>query len=127
MLKRAHRKIAQPQVGLAAFFPNPKQRPVQRLAQEVVAFAHGDPDALAEKAAFDERPAGEGAAIRGIRAVDPERQRDGVAENEIDLAAPKRKPQRVAWPAFPSLRLARRRSDPAFLRSPGLLRSQWRL
>src|ERR1700690_3510736 len=87
-LKRAHRKIAQPQIGVAAFFPKPEQRPVQRLPQQVVALAHGDADAFAEIAALDKRPAGEGAAIAGIGAVDPERQRDRVAENEIDLAAP---------------------------------------
>src|ERR1700716_4242573 len=87
-LKRAHREIAQPQIGVAAFFPDPEQRPIQRLPQEVVALAHADADAFAEIAAFDERPAGERAAFARVRAVDPERQRDRVAENEIDLAAP---------------------------------------
>src|ERR1700760_2595187 len=83
--ERAHREIVQPKVGVTAFFPDPEQRPVQRLAQEVVALAHGNPDALAEKAALDERAAREGAAIGRVRAVDPERQRDRVAEDEIDL------------------------------------------
>src|SRR5580704_16172135 len=87
-LKRAHRKIAQPQIGVAAFFPDPEQRPVQRLPQQVVALAHGNPDAFAEKTAFDEWPARERAAIAGVGAVDPERQRDRVAKDEIDLAAP---------------------------------------
>src|SRR3979490_3534657 len=86
--ERADGKIAQPQIGEAAFFPDPEQRPVQRLPQEVVALAHADADAFAEIAAFDERPAGERAAFARVRAVDPERQRDRVAENEIDLAAP---------------------------------------
>src|ERR1700721_2628399 len=89
-LKRTHRKIAQPQIGVAAFFPEPEQRPVQRLPQQVVALAHGDADAFAEITALDERPAGEGAAVAGIGAIDPERQRDRIAEDEIDLAAPQR-------------------------------------
>src|SRR6202011_2597548 len=94
-LKRAHRKIAQPQIGVAAFFPDPEQRPVQRLPQQVVALAHGDADALAEKAALDERAAGEGAAIGRVGAVDPECQRDAVAEDEVDLAAAKREAKRL--------------------------------
>src|SRR5207247_2565048 len=94
-LKRTDRKIAEPQIGVAAFFPDTKQRPVQRLPQQVVALAHGDADALAEIAALDKRPAREGAAFAGIGAADPERQRDRIAENEIDLAAPQRQPQRV--------------------------------
>src|SRR3954469_21032785 len=85
--ERADRKIAQPQIGIAAFFPEPEQRPVQRLAQQVVALAHGDPDALAEIAALDERSAAEGATIAGISAVDPERQRNRVAEDEVNFAA----------------------------------------
>src|ERR1700721_3089758 len=97
-LKRAHRKIAQPQIRVAAFFPEPEQRPVQRLPQKVVALAHRDADALAEIAALDERAARERAAFAGIGAVDPERQRDRVAEDEIDLAAPQRLPQRlIIW------------------------------
>src|SRR5580658_4873352 len=92
-LKRAHRKIAQPQIGVAAFFPDPEQRPVQRLPQQIVALAHGNADALAEIAALHERAAREGAAVARIGAVDPERQRYPVAENEIDLAAPQGQPQ----------------------------------
>src|SRR2546423_2622752 len=90
--KRTHRKIAQPQVGVAAFFPEPEQRPVQRLPQQIIAFADGDADALAEIAALDERPARECAAFARVRSADPERQRDRVAKNEIDLAAAKRQP-----------------------------------
>src|SRR5882757_1894310 len=93
--ERADRKIAQPQIGVAAFFPDPEQRPVQRLPQQVVALAHGDANALAEIAALDERPTREGAAIAGIGAVDPERQRDRVAKDEIDLAAPQSQPRGV--------------------------------
>src|SRR5580698_9647575 len=95
VLKRAHRKIAQPQIRVAAFFPDPEQRPVQRLPQQVVALAHGDADALAEIAALDERAARERAAIGRIGAVDPERQRDPIAENEVDLATAQRRPQRL--------------------------------
>src|ERR1700738_809971 len=94
-LKRAHRKIPQPQIRVAAFFPDAEQGPVQGLAQHVVALAHGDADAFAEEAALDEGAAGEGAAIAGIGAVDPERQRDGIAEDEIDLALAERGAQRI--------------------------------
>src|SRR3954447_12520999 len=89
-LERADGKIAQPEIGVAAFFPQPEQRPVQRLPQQVVALAHRNPNALAEIPALDEWPAAEGAALLRIGAVDPERQRDGIAKNEIDLAAPQR-------------------------------------
>src|SRR5579859_186816 len=85
--ERAHREIAQPQIGVAAFFPDAKQRPVQRLPEQIVALAYRNADALAEIAALDERPAGEGAAIVRIGAIDPERQRNPVAEDEVDLAA----------------------------------------
>src|SRR5258708_4649473 len=80
--KRADRKVSQPQIGETAFFPDPEQRPVQRLPQQVVAFAHRDADALAEVAALDEGAAGERAAFARIGAVDPERQRDRVAKDE---------------------------------------------
>src|SRR5216117_3952994 len=79
LLKRADRKIPQPQVGEAAFFPNPEQRPVQRRSQQIVALADGDADALAEIAALDKGPARERAAVARIGAVDPERQRARVA------------------------------------------------
>src|SRR5205814_7059520 len=93
--KRADGKIPQPQIREAAFFPDPEQRPVQRRPQQIVALTDGDADALAEKAAFDKRPARERAAFGRIGAVDPERQRDRIAEDEVDLAPPKRQPQRV--------------------------------
>src|ERR1700759_4663812 len=89
-LERADGEIAQPQIGVAAFFPEPEQRPVQRLPQQVVAFAHRDSNSLAEIPALDERAAAEGAALARIGAVDPERQRDRIAKDEIDLAAPQR-------------------------------------
>src|ERR1700738_4674215 len=87
-LEGTHRKIAQPQIGVAAFFPEPEQRPVQRLPQQIVALAHGDADALAEIATLDKRAAAERAAFAGVGAVDPERERDRIAENEVDLATP---------------------------------------
>src|SRR5690349_19504273 len=93
--ERAHREITQPQIGVAALFPDAEQRPVQRLPEQVVALAHGDADALAEEAALDEGAAREGATIGGIGAVDPEGERDGIAEDEIDLAAAEREPQRL--------------------------------
>src|SRR3954468_4224001 len=89
-LEWTDREIAQPQVGVAAFFPDPEQRPVQRLAQEVVALAHGDADALTEEPALDKRPTREGAALAGIGAVDPEGERDRIAKDQVDFAAAER-------------------------------------
>src|SRR6476619_4892684 len=59
LLKRADGKIAQPQIRVAAFFPEPEQGPVQRLPQQIVSLADGDADAFAEIAALHEPPAGE--------------------------------------------------------------------
>src|SRR6185312_5910213 len=83
--KRTDGKIPQPQIGVAAFFPEPEQRPVQRCPQQIVALADGDADALAEIAALDKGASREGAAFARVGAVDPERQRDRIAEDEIDL------------------------------------------
>src|SRR5215213_323714 len=94
-LERTDGKIAQPQIGIAPLLPDAEQRPVQRLTQQVVALAYGDPDALAEKTTFDERAAGERAAFGGIGAIDPEGKRDPIAKDEIDLAPSERQPQRV--------------------------------
>ena len=49
---------------------------------------NGNPGAFAAITAFDERAARERTAIGRIRAVDPERERDRIAEDEVDLAAP---------------------------------------
>src|ERR1700675_3804564 len=95
LLERTDGKIAQPQIGEAAFFPDPEQRPVQRLPQQIVAFADADADALAEIAALDKGPARERAAFARIGAVDPERQRDRIAEDEVDFAPPQRQPLRA--------------------------------
>src|ERR1051325_595410 len=117
--ERADGKIAQPQIGVAALLPQAEQRPVQRLPQQVIAFAYRNPDALAEIAAFDERTAAEGAALRRIGAVDPERQRDGVAENEIDLAAPQRLPERFIVRIGMQLRIGKERLQIRLMRGAG--------
>src|SRR6476620_10625693 len=57
--ERADRKIPQPQIREAAFFPDPEQRPVQRRPQQIVALADGDADAFAEIAALDKGAARE--------------------------------------------------------------------
>src|ERR1700746_750398 len=95
-LKRAHREIAQPQVRVAAFFPDSEQCPVQGLAEQVVALAHGNADALTEIAAFDKGAAGKDAAIAGVGAVDPERKRNRVAENEGDLPGEEARAARIS-------------------------------
>ena len=79
---RADREITQPQVGEAALLPQPEQRPVDRLAQQIVAAFDRDADALAEEAAFHIGPAAEHAAAGGVGAVEPERERDAVAEQQ---------------------------------------------
>src|SRR6478735_2009973 len=61
--ERTDRKIAQPQIREAAFFPDPEQRPVQRRPQQIVALADADADTFSEKAALDKGPAGEGTAF----------------------------------------------------------------
>src|SRR4051812_45289178 len=62
-LERADGEIAQPQIGVAAFFPQSEQRPVQRLPQQVVALADRDSDSLAEIPALDERTTAERTAL----------------------------------------------------------------
>src|SRR5580700_2437340 len=84
--KRVDREIAQPQVGEAALLPLPEQRPVQGLPQQIVAALNRDADALAEEAALQERAAAEGATAAGVGAVEPEGERDAVAEQQIDVA-----------------------------------------
>src|ERR1700750_168006 len=88
--ERADGEVAQPQVGELALLPQTEQTPVQGLAQGVVAAADRNADALAEIAALGEGTALERAAPGGIGSVEPERERDAVAEQEIDLAAPQR-------------------------------------
>src|SRR5262245_19031681 len=89
-LIRIDREIPQPQVGEAALFPQAKQAPVDGEPQRVVAALDRDADALAEVAALDERPARECAAVSRIRAVEPEREGETIAEQEVDLAPPQR-------------------------------------
>src|SRR6185312_5851753 len=86
--ERADRKIAQPQIGELAVLPQAEQRPVERLAQHVVAAPYRDADALAEEPALQERSAAKHATAGRIRAIEPERQRDAVTEQQVDFAAP---------------------------------------
>src|ERR1700678_2906860 len=88
--KRADREIAQPQIRVAALFPKLKKRPVQGKAQKIVAALDRDADALAEIAAFQERTAAERAAAGRIRAIEPEGERNAVAEQQIDVLAAQR-------------------------------------
>src|SRR4051794_31028040 len=86
--KRADREIAQPQIGETALLPDPEQRPVERQADRLIALSDRDADAFTEITVVGIGAAAKGTAILGIRAVEPEGKRDGVAEQEIDLAAP---------------------------------------
>src|SRR3954471_5782257 len=86
--KRADWEIAQPQIGEPALLPDPEQRPVERQPDRVIALSDRDADAFTEIAVVGVGAAAKGTAILGIRAVEPEGERDGVAEQEIDLAAP---------------------------------------
>src|SRR3954466_16000000 len=86
--KRADREIAQPQIGETALLPDPEQGPVERQADRVIALSDRDADAFTEIAVVGVGAAAKGTAILGIRAVEPESERDCVAEQEIDLAAP---------------------------------------
>src|SRR5258708_7056236 len=70
--KRADREIPQPQVGVAALFPEPEQRPVERLPQQVVVAADRDADAFAEETALQIGAAAEFAAVGRVGAVEPE-------------------------------------------------------
>src|SRR5262249_58585856 len=81
--KRADREISQPEVGKAAGLPDAEQGPVDGEAQGIVAALDRDPDAFAEIAAFDERAACQSAAAGRTRAIEPERQREAVAEQKI--------------------------------------------
>src|ERR1700753_1446282 len=94
-LKRADREIMPPQIGIGPLPPDPEQRPIQCLPQQIIALAHRDADTLAEITALDEGPSGKGATTLGIRAVDPEPQRDRITENEVDLATAQRGAQRL--------------------------------
>jgi hypothetical protein len=60
---KPHRKILQIDLRVHAARGETRQRPVHRAAQVGVLLAHGDADALAEKAAFRIGAALEGAAI----------------------------------------------------------------
>src|SRR5260370_38539633 len=106
--------MAQPQVGEAALLPLPEQRPVQGLPQQVVAALDRDADALAEEAAFQERAAAEGAAAARIGAVEPEGERDAVAEQQIDVAVAQRRARRVGVRIGPYLGLGEHLLEKSF-------------
>src|SRR5437588_5742525 len=84
--KRADREIPEPQIGEAALLPQPEQRPVEGKTQRIIAALDRNADALAEIAALGEGSADEDAAVRRVGAVEPERERDAVAEKKIGLA-----------------------------------------
>src|SRR6266446_2097696 len=84
--KGADREIPEPQIGEAALLPQPEQRPIEGKPQRIVAALDRDADTLAEIAALGERPADKDAAVRRIRAVEPERKHDAIAEQEVGLA-----------------------------------------
>src|SRR6266478_958460 len=84
--KGADREIPEPQIGEAALLPQPEQRPIEGKPQRIIAALDRDADALAEIAALGERSADEDAAIRRVGAVEPESERDAVAEQKIGLA-----------------------------------------
>src|ERR1700758_4435779 len=88
--KRADRKIPQPQIRETALLPVPKQGPVQSLPQQIIAALDRDADALAKIAAFQKGPATEYTAAGGIGTVEPESERDAVAEQQIDVLVAER-------------------------------------
>src|SRR5579871_1819565 len=88
--KRADREIAQPKVAEAAQLPDPEQCPVQGEPDRVIALLDSNADPFAEIAAVEIGAAPEGAAISRISAVEPERQRHRVTEQEIDVALAQR-------------------------------------
>src|SRR5262245_32229332 len=85
---RADRKIAQPKIGKAPFFPQFEQRPIECQSHRIVAAPHRDSDALTKIPAFGEWPTDKSAAAVRIAAIQPERKRNPVAEQEIDVRAP---------------------------------------
>src|SRR5215467_9999470 len=92
---RIDREVAQPQVGEAPLLPQAEERPVDREPQRVVAALDGDADAFAEIATLEERSAGEFAAVVRVAAVEPEREPEPVAEQEVDLAPSQRLARRI--------------------------------
>src|SRR5581483_4114250 len=100
----------------AAPLPQAEQRPVEGLAQDVVAAPDRDPDALAEIAALEIGPAAEHAAIARVRAVEPEGERYAVAEQKVRLAAAQRRPCGIGIGIGFQLRLGEQRLEKGFVR-----------
>src|SRR5437588_1306993 len=78
--ERAHRKIPQPQFRESPLLPDTKQRPIECQPDGLVPLANGDADALAEIPVVDVRPAAKSAAVLRVGSVEPERERNRVAE-----------------------------------------------
>src|SRR5262249_57488895 len=93
--KGTYGKMAQPKMGKTPLLPDAEQRPIQGEPHRVIALFNGNSDAFAEVAAVYVRPATEGTAILGISAVEPEGERDRIAEQEIDIPAPQGEPRHV--------------------------------
>src|SRR5262249_44011598 len=88
--KRADREVAEPQIGEPALFPIAKQGPAQSLPQQIIAAFDRNAHALAKIPALQKRAATEYAAAGGIGTIEPERQRDSVAEQKIDILVAQR-------------------------------------
>src|SRR3981189_2331880 len=117
--KRTDREIAQPQVGEAALLPDPEQRPIQRQPDHLIALSDCDADAFAEIAVVGVGTAAKGAAIFGIRAIEPERERDRVTKQEIDLASPQSGARGVRVRIGPDLDLGKQSLKIALARGAG--------
>ncbi len=100
-------------------FPDPEQRPVQRLPYRIVALAHGDADTFAEVAVVDVGPAAKAAAILRIRAVEPEGERDGVPEQQVDLALAQRRSRGLGAGIGAQLRLGEQGLQIGLMRGAG--------
>src|SRR5262249_35383635 len=101
--KRTERGIPQPHAGEAAPFPQPEQRPIECLPQEIIAASDHNADAFAEKTALKIRAAAEHAAVRGVGAIEPKGKRDAVTKKEVDFASLQRKAPSVSVRIRPNL------------------------
>src|SRR5262245_38873436 len=70
-LERRDREITQPQFSEPAFFPQPEQRPIECLPQQIIAASNRYTDAFAKKATLKIRTPSKHAAICGIRTIEP--------------------------------------------------------
>src|SRR5215470_3984973 len=93
--KRADRKIAQPQIRETTLLPDSEYSPIECQAHRIVTLLHRDAHAFAEIAAVDVGTTAKSTAIFGIGSIEPEGERDCIAEQEIDFAAPQGEPRCV--------------------------------